>query len=151
MSKDYKLNIEKKVDETWKSQVEKEKERIRSDEPKRSQGNSGPSQPAQKETAGEQERQGPGSESAFQIFISSLGIQTLMHLGELPNPMTQQPELQMDQAKHMMDILEMLQQKTKGNLTSTEAQLLDDLLYELRMKYIARIQAISEPPPGAAR
>jgi hypothetical protein len=65
-------------------------------------------------------------------------MQALMALGEVPNPATGQPQADLEQARYLIDILGMLQEKTHGNLTSEESTLLEDLLYELRMKYVAQ-------------
>ncbi|MDD5116074.1 MAG: DUF1844 domain-containing protein, partial [Candidatus Omnitrophica bacterium] len=55
----------------------------------------------------------------------------------MPNPETQQTQKDPTQAKFIIDTLGMLQEKTKGNLNAEESQLLDNLLYELRMAYMA--------------
>ena len=74
--------------------------------------------------------------SQFAFFLSSLGMQTLIHLGEITNPLTKKKEKNLTQAKQTIDIISMLGDKTKGNLTEDESKLLDNLLYELRMKYV---------------
>jgi len=60
-----------------------------------------------------------------------------LHLGELADPNTKEARPDLPMAKHTIDILGMLQQKTKGNLDGEEENLLNSLLYELRMKYVA--------------
>lgn len=72
----------------------------------------------------------------FSLFVSSLGMQALMGLGEITNPLTKKKEVNLDQAKQTIDILSMLKGKTEGNLTDEESEILDNLLYELRMKYV---------------
>ncbi|RKY40014.1 MAG: DUF1844 domain-containing protein [Candidatus Omnitrophota bacterium] len=74
----------------------------------------------------------------FALFISSLGMQALMHLGEVVNPLTNKKETDLKQAKQTIDILEILEKKTKGNLDKKEEQILRDILYETRMKYIEK-------------
>ena len=80
----------------------------------------------------------PPLEMSFSLFISSLGMQALMHLGELANPLTNKKEQDLKQAKQTIDILEILEQKTKGNLDKGEEQMLKNLLYEVRMKYVEK-------------
>jgi hypothetical protein len=65
-----------------------------------------------------------------------LGNQAIMHLGGVPNPVTQQRETDIPAAKHMIDLLGTLEVKTKGNLTDDEEQLLRQLLLELRLQYV---------------
>ena len=78
-----------------------------------------------------------GSEEVdFASFIISLGTQAFMHLGDIPNPLTQKREKDVAAAKHMIDLLGLLETKTKGNLTGDEEELLRQLLFDLRMRYV---------------
>ena len=77
-------------------------------------------------------------EPNFGIFVSSLSMQTLIFLGEIDNPITHKKEENLNQAKYIIDTLAMLKEKTKGNLAADEANLIDNVLYELRMKYTAK-------------
>jgi hypothetical protein len=61
----------------------------------------------------------------------------MLFLGQVPDPMTQQRRRDLPQAKHTIDILVMLREKTRGNLTADEAQLLQELLPQLQMAYVA--------------
>ena len=79
---------------------------------------------------------GPLPEINFATFVVSLSTQALMHLGEIPDPMTQQLERDLPAAQHMIDILGMLQDKTRGNLDRDEEGLLRSILFDLRMKYV---------------
>jgi len=65
-------------------------------------------------------------------------MQTLMALGELANPVTNVPEEDLEQARSLIDILGMLREKTKGNLSAEEDKLLENVLYELRIKYVSK-------------
>ena len=80
---------------------------------------------------------GPLPEIDFGTFVMSLASSVLVHLGEIAHPDSQQPEASLPIAKQTIDILGMLQDKTRGNLTDEESQLLTNLLYDLRMKYVA--------------
>ena len=71
----------------------------------------------------------------FHTFVISLGSSALLHLGEL-EPESGEPQKDLAMAKHTIDILELLQIKTKGNLTPPEDKLLGSLLYDLRLRYI---------------
>ena len=72
----------------------------------------------------------------FQTFIVSLATSALIHLGEAPNPETGQTEASLPHAKQTIDLLALLQQKTSGNLSPDEAKLLQDLLRDLRLRFV---------------
>jgi hypothetical protein len=72
----------------------------------------------------------------FHTFVLSLGSSALLHLGELEHPDGGAAELDLPLAKHTIDILSMLEAKTKGNLTSAEEKLIESLLYDLRLRYV---------------
>jgi len=72
----------------------------------------------------------------FSTFVVSLSTQALMHLGEIPDPATNRRERDLAAAQHMIDILGMLQDKTRGNLDADEEGLLRSILFDLRMKYV---------------
>jgi hypothetical protein len=74
---------------------------------------------------------------SFAGFVISLATTAAVHFGDIADPNTgerQEPDL--IAAQQMIDLISLLQEKTKGNLTSEEAKLVDDLLYELRMRYV---------------
>jgi Domain of unknown function (DUF1844) len=72
----------------------------------------------------------------FPTFVLSLGSSALMHLGEAPHPGSDETVKDLEMAKHTIDILSMLEQKTKGNLNASEAQLMENLLFDLRLRYV---------------
>ena len=72
----------------------------------------------------------------FHTFVLSLGSSALLHLGELERPGAAGPEKNLPMAKHTIDILGMLQEKTRGNLTPAEEKLMESLLYDLRLRYV---------------
>ena len=84
--------------------------------------------------------QEPLPEINFSTFVISLSTQALMHLGEIANPLSGKSEMDVPVAKQMIDILGMLQEKTRGNLDAGEARLLEDLLFDLRMKYVEAVK-----------
>jgi hypothetical protein len=74
---------------------------------------------------------------SFAAFVLSLAHTTALHLGDIPDPATgQMLEPNLPAAQQMIDILALLEQKTRGNLTAEERQLLEQLLYELRMRFV---------------
>lgn len=74
--------------------------------------------------------------SLFGLLTLSLGNAALVGLGLMPEPESGSTSKDLDLAAHNIELLAMLQEKTKGNLSSEEQHLLDGLLYDLRLKYI---------------
>ncbi|MCA2960033.1 MAG: DUF1844 domain-containing protein [Silvanigrellales bacterium] len=74
-------------------------------------------------------------DSLFHLLVLSLGNAALMGLGFVPEPETGRVEKNLDLASHNIDLLSMLQLKTKGNLTPDEAHLIESVLYDLRLKF----------------
>ena len=107
---------EKKVDESWKEQAESVKVKAAA------------SQPAPQSKPAE-------TSKTFLSLVQSLGYQVLMNLGEIPNPMTQQTELNPEGAKEAIDLLIALRDKTRGNLSDEEKKMLETLITQLQIKF----------------
>ena len=84
------------------------------------------------EPAGPYGEDSPG----FETLVSYLSTTAMFQLGLIPGPSGEHIPVDMPNAKRTLDLLEVLQEKTKGNLTAHESRLLDDVLYELRMSFI---------------
>ncbi|MGA7699396.1 MAG: DUF1844 domain-containing protein [Thermoguttaceae bacterium] len=117
------------IDEDWKSQVQAEKDAARQAEP--------PQKSAEPPAGTPTGRHLPLPPADLLFLIGTLYIQGAMALGLLPNPVTKKAEVQLDQAKHSIDLLAVLQQKTEGNRTPQESEELEAALHELRMEYVA--------------
>jgi len=85
-------------------------------------------------------REEPAPEINFSTFVISLSTQALMHLGEIANPLNGKVETDVPVAKQMIDILGMLRDKTRGNLNASEDRLMEDILYDLRMRYVEAVK-----------
>ncbi|MBI5489580.1 MAG: DUF1844 domain-containing protein [Deltaproteobacteria bacterium] len=72
----------------------------------------------------------------FVTFVLSLSTNTMVSLGILPAPGSQEKKLDLPLARQTIDLLAILQEKTKGNLTGEEERILDTVLYDLRMSYV---------------
>jgi hypothetical protein len=72
----------------------------------------------------------------FTTFILSLSHSALLHLGETPHPETNTVERTLPLARQTIDLLGLLEEKTKGNLTGDEERLLTQILFDLRMRYL---------------
>lgn len=86
-------------------------------------------------------------EVTFDKFVASLYMTSLMQLG-LAAPQGAKPEVDLIGARQTIDTLAMLQQKTKGNLTPAEENMIQNCLYELRMAYLEVTNLITNPPQG---
>ena len=76
----------------------------------------------------------------FATFIFSLSSSALLHFGEIPDPSSGSKKKDLGMAKHTIDILSMLEEKTTGNLTRDEEELFKNILYDLRMRYVKEAQ-----------
>ena len=114
--------IKKHVDESWKDTVRKEKGTIET-------------------KSGE-----PPIEVSFALFITGLMMEAVMALGDLENPVTHKKEPNLQHAKILIDTLEMLKEKTKNNLSKDEDEAMGSILYDLRMRFVAKTKE-----PGKAK
>ncbi len=89
-----------------------------------------------KEKASRKTTEMPLPEINFPSFIFSLSSTALFHLGELPDPQTHEKKKDVPLAKHAIDTIAMLKEKTKGNLTGEEEKLMDTVLADLRLRYV---------------
>lgn len=129
----------KKVDESWKEQVEKEKAVTPPAGPAPGPGTAAPPPaPGSEGRAGEAaEAEGP-PEARFDLFLSGLAIDALMAMGDMPHPVTKKTAVNLPHARYLIDLLGILEEKTRGNLSVDEDRLLKDTLYQLRMRYLAK-------------
>ena len=87
-------------------------------------------------------------EANFTQFVGGFAVQTLVHLGKMSNPMTGGTGVDLPNAKYSIDILGILEEKTKGNLSPEEAEYLSNLLRDLRMEYVA-VSGKAKENPGS--
>ncbi len=88
----------------------------------------------------EQRREIPLPEVNFSNFVFSLSTQALIQLGEIQDPESKGTAKNLSLAKHTIDLIGMLKEKTKGNLTKEEEALVDTALYDLRMRYVKAVR-----------
>lgn len=113
----------KKVDEDWKKRVQQEKQTF-AEAPKAEQQ---PQEAAPK---------APLPAANFTQFITGLATQALMQLGDVENPLTGEKEIDLEQAKYTIDLLHILEEKTKGNLPDEESRILRGLLDDLHWRFV---------------
>jgi hypothetical protein len=113
------------VDEDWKSQVQEEREQLK----QQVQGGSPP---------GSDSRDDPVLPApSLSWLITSLATQALAAMGQLPDPLDGQIVRRPNLARHHIDTLSLLQDKTQGNLSHEESRMLEDVLHQLRMAFVA--------------
>jgi len=100
-----------------------------------------PLTPAPPEAGSAQEPKSSEEEAAepqldFFNYVASLGFQAMIFLGEMPNPVTNQTEKNLKQAKFLIDTLVLIRDKTTGNLTKEESELLNGSVYELQKRFV---------------
>jgi hypothetical protein len=132
------------VDDDWKSRVQAEKEALKKQAESPSAASPvGESQAGPTPAAKRSEEAGASSDAdvlppaSFPLLVTTIATQAMASLGQIPDPIDNQPRLQLDLAKHYIDTLDVLEAKTKGNLTHEEAAMLENVLHDLRMLYIS--------------
>lgn len=89
------------------------------------------------ETKGDKGQPGEALPVNFSSFILSLATSALIHLGEEADPATGAKSIELPHARQVIDLITLLEEKTKGNLTKEEETLVSQLLFTLRMKFVA--------------
>lgn len=125
------------VDTDWKAQVQAEKEafsRLAEEE-------------AEKKGASDRPPLPPAS---FSILVTTLSTQALLALGHFQDPKKSEISCDQEQAKHLIDLLQVIEDKTRGNLTPDEQQLLENVLHELRLAFVGSSSGATPGPPLAS-
>lgn len=114
------------VDSDWKAQAQAEKQKLAEQAKARS------------ESAAGARAAGPGGlpPATFETLLSTMATQALFAMGAIADPRTGQPHQNLDLARHHIDMLTVIEEKTKGNLSEEEAATLATTIYELRSRYV---------------
>ena len=112
------------------------KEEAKAEEKKPEESPDQKSGPSQAEDGSSEADNGPSPEINFANFIFSLSTTAMFHFGDFPDPVTKESTRNLAAAKQTIDILSILKAKTEGNLDEDEKELLEGVLYELRMRYV---------------
>ena len=121
-------SIKKRVDESWKDQVEREKHAPPAP--------GGPAKGVRPQAGESRPEAAEAPEARWDLFISGLAMEALVAMGDMVHPGTRKPAVNLPRAKDLVDLLGVLEEKTKGNLSIDEERLLTDALYQLRMRYL---------------
>ena len=120
------------IDEDWKSQVQAEREQAA-----RQPAQSEPAAATRKPNASPEDLADvPMPPASLELLATTLATEALVALGQVPHPATGQSHFHPQQATYLIDTIDVLKQKTKGNLTPDEEKMLDGLLHQLRMVFI---------------
>lgn len=120
------------VDDDWKSQAQAEKAKLAQEDAK---------------SKAEGPAAGPGGvpeKMSFDDLIKMLATQALMYLGAFPDPQTGKAMIALDMAKLHIDMLSIIQEKTKGNLSEDEKSMLDGTSHELRLQFSEIVKALEK-------
>lgn len=120
------------IDSDWKAQAQAEKAKL-AEQAKPAEGDEG--------------RDGGHDEippADFKSLLSGMVTQALLYMGGIPDPVTGQRILHMDLARHHIDLLGVIEQKTKGNLDGEESQMLTQTLHELRLSFLQLSKQVAE-------
>jgi hypothetical protein len=136
------MSDEKKIfiDEDWKSQVEAEKEAL-SQETQSQEADKGPTQPTFPSDM---------PPASFEMLVTTFASEAMVALGQVPNPFTNEHTLSWDQARSAIDMLQVLQDKTKGNLSTEEAAMIETLLHQLRLAFVTLQKEYGDLPTREA-
>ena len=118
------MSDEKKIiiDEDWKSQVAAEREELQREAKEES-----PPPPLPKDLPA----------ATFEMLLTTFATEAMMALGQLPNPVSNEVSTSPEHARYAIDMLQMLEEKTKGNLSADETEMLSNLLHQLRMLFVS--------------
>jgi hypothetical protein len=116
------------VDEDWKAQVQAEKAKAAKTEGERPSKTAAPDQAHASDM--------PMPPASLELLLTMLATEALVALGQIPHPATGQVQIQRNQAQYLIDMVHMLREKTKGNLTPNEQQLIETLLHQLRLVFV---------------
>lgn len=128
------------IDEDWKSQVQAEKEaanKAAAHQPAAEAGSGAGSKAA---------RDVQMPPASLEMLVTTLVTEAMISLGQVPHPQTGEVVFQPLQAKYLIDTIDMLREKTKGNVTADETNLMEQLLHQLRLAYV---QLTAAPKAGA--
>ena len=121
-------DTDKKIDESWKDNVAREKEETQSQK----------EEDVSQRTPAAEQAGFPPVQASFVTLVAELAMQASLFMGEIPDPETKEPIEDLNRAKYLIDELGMLEEKTAGNLAPEESSALKNVLFELRMKYVKK-------------
>ncbi len=130
------------IDEDWKAQVQAEKAAAAKEKPAES------AKPETSAPAADTGQQGQMPPASLEMLLTMLATEAMVALGQIPHPATGQGQVDSGQAQYLIDLIDVLREKTKGNLTPREQQLMETLLHQLRLAFVETASSnMAGPPP----
>jgi len=138
------------VDDDWKAQAQAEKAKLTEKEKaaKQKQAAAAAGTAGDAKASADAAKPGQVPPADFNTLVSSIATQALFSMGAMPDPQTGQRYTNLDYARHHIDTLGVIEEKTKGNLTDEEQKTLSSTLYELRQSYVQIANASRSPATG---
>ena len=121
------------IDEDWKTQVEREKEELRQKENEEESSEPSASDAPQDGEPGELP---PPPPATFSFLVTTLASQAMAALGQIPGDDGNPMPVNLDYARHFIDLISTLEEKSKGNLDEEEANFLEQTLHQMRMMFV---------------
>lgn len=130
------------IDSDWKTQAQEEKRRL-AEQTKAASPLSSAGAEAGAGRAAVGPAAGPGAlpPANWETLLATMATQAIMYLGGMVDPRTNRAIVDLEAARHQIDILGVLEEKTKGNLSDEESKQLASIIYDLRMRYVQIAQA----------
>ncbi|MDP6637358.1 MAG: DUF1844 domain-containing protein [Phycisphaerae bacterium] len=141
------------VDDDWKQQAQADKEKL-AEQAKPDESPQDDSQPQSDQAPGAGGEQGGEGQqrqlppATFTTLVSSLATQAMMALGGFADPNSEKVMVDLELAKHHIDTLKVLDEKTKGNLDEEETKLMEQAAYQVQMLFVQVVQHVSGQQPG---
>jgi hypothetical protein len=132
------------IDEDWKSQVQAERDEAAKGKPAGATSDESLGAPSA-EADSPEVRDPPMPPASFEMLLTTLATEALVALGAVPHPITGETHVHRNQAKFLIDTVEILKEKTAGNLSASEQQVLDSMLHQLRMVFVQTAGAPATP------
>jgi len=129
------MDREKNIDESWKERASNEKAPSEIPLTDANGAEADQNVSASSDTGHEEE-----VAVNFLNYVTSLGFQAMIFMGDVPNPLTNQEDVNLRQAKFLIDTLVLLKEKTTGNLDKQEEDILNASIYELQMRYVEAVR-----------
>lgn len=116
------MTMEKKVDDDWKRRAEREKE-------------------AMDGKLREEAMRRTPPRASFGALVSSFATQAVLAFGDVEHPVTRRKERDLDAARYAIDMLAVIEEKTRGNLSEAETEALQSMIRDLRLRYVSEVEA----------